>query len=63
MKSNKQKYLEGKEKAIKKAIEFQNSFSDGKAYYWSELIEITNELYKLAKRYGLLEEFKENGII
>ena len=63
MKSNKQKYYEGKEKARQKAIEFQNSFSEGKTWYYSELAEMTEQFKKLAKRYGLIEEFTENGIL
>lgn len=63
MKTSKQKYIDGKNKTIEKAIEYQNSFSNGQTYYWSEIIEITDNLYKLAKRYGLIKEFRENGII
>lgn len=63
MKSNKQKYYEGKEKARQKAIEFQNSFAEGKTWYYSELAEMTEQFKKLAKRYGLIEEFTENGIL
>lgn len=63
MKTNKQRYLEGKEKAINAAIEYQNSFSEGQIYYWSEIIELTEHFTKLAKRYGLIKEFRENGII
>ena len=63
MKTNKQKYIEGKEKAINKAIEYQNSFSDGQSYYLSEIVELTERFTKLAKRYGLIKEFRENGII
>lgn len=63
MKTSKQKYIDGKNKAIEKAIEYQNSFSNEQTYYWSDIIEITDNLYKLAKRYGLIKEFRENGII
>lgn len=63
MKTSKQKYLDGKEKARQQAIEYQESFSNGKTYYYSEIIEKTEYFRKLAKRYGLTEEFNENGII
>ena len=30
---------------------------------WNELSVIQNKIYKLAKKYGLVREFKENGIL
>jgi hypothetical protein len=30
---------------------------------WGCLADIQDKLYKLAKKYGLVKEFKENGII
>lgn len=30
---------------------------------WQYIAEKTSYFYKLAKRYGLIKEFKENGII
>lgn len=56
-------YERGKEKARELAMEFQQSFFDGKTWYWSELAEVGAELEKQAKRYGLIREFRENGII
>ena len=56
-------YSEGKEKAREEAIEWQNTFSEGKTYYWSEMAEFSDHFSKLAKRYGLIREFRENGII
>ena len=43
------------------AIEWSNHFSQ---YSWSygELAEIGIWFYKMGKRYGLLREFRENGI-
>lgn len=55
-------YQKAKEKARNKAIEYQLSF-DGKCLSWSELAYYTSYFERLAKRYGLVKEFKENGII
>ena len=56
-------YQEQKEKAREKAIQFQNSFIYGISYSWDDIFRITAYLEKIAKRYGLTAEFKENGII
>ena len=56
-------YAEGKAKAIEEALEWQRSFAEGKSYYWSEMVEFSAHFSKLAKRYGLVREFRENGII
>lgn len=55
------KYYEYKERARQKAIDWQLDFSNHN-YSWGELADWTNYFYKLGKRYGLLKEFKENGI-
>lgn len=55
-------YKQRKEKARKEAIEWQLSFSD-KDYSYSELAEAGSHFERLARRYGLVREFKENGII
>lgn len=55
------KYLEMKARAWQKAIDWQLDFNNHN-YSWSELAEWGNYFYKLGKRYGLLKEFKENGI-
>lgn len=44
------------------AIEWQNNFESNN-YSLGELAEIQANFEKKAKRYGLLKEFKENGII
>lgn len=54
-------YQKGKERARQKAIDWQLDFSNHN-YYWSELAEFGDYFYKLGKRYGLLKEFRENGI-
>ena len=56
-------YQERKEEARNAAIEYQNTYSDGVIYTWSEVAEIGAKFERLAKRYGLIREFKENGII
>lgn len=60
MKTN--KYQIKKEEIKQKAIEWQNNFESNN-YSWGELTEIQANFEKKAKKYGLLKEFKENGII
>ena len=55
-------YKENKERAREKAIEWQRDF-ENHSYSWGELAYYGAYFEKLAKRYGLVEEFKENGII
>ena len=57
------RYERGKAKTIEMAMDYQNSFAEGKSYYWSEIAKIQSNLESRAKRYGLLKEFRENGII
>ena len=57
------RYEKGKAKTIEMAMEYQNSFADGKSYYWSEIADIQSNLERRARRYGLLKELRENGII
>ena len=56
------KYQRAKERARNKAVEWQNNFCEhnysyGELVYWQDYFE------RLAKKYGLVEEFRENGII
>lgn len=55
-------YSEGKERARNEAFEWQADFPNHN-YYWSEMAEFSDHFSKLAKRYGLVREFRENGII
>lgn len=55
-------YQKAKERARDKAIEWQLDF-DNHNYSWGELAYYGNYFERLAKRYGLIKEFKENGII
>ena len=55
------KYNRMKAAARSAAIEWQAASNDAAVSY-SELAEIGERFYKLGKRYGLLMEFRENGI-
>lgn len=54
-------YQEKKEAARQEAIDWQLNDSDY-PYSWEGLIIIGEYFYKLGKRFGLLREFRENGI-
>lgn len=56
--NNYQKY---KEIARNEAIAWQLDFNNHK-YSYSELAYFGEYFYKLGKKYGLLKEFRENGI-
>lgn len=55
-------YQEKKADVREKAINFQQAFSECNFSY-SEIIEYQDYFLKQGKRYGLLKEFRENGII
>ena len=55
-------YQRAKERARDKAIEWQLDFNN-QNYSYGELVYYGNYFERLAKRYGLVKEFKENGII
>lgn len=55
-------YEKGKARARFLACEYQYESSEW-CLSWGELCEWANYFYRLGKRYGLLEEFKENAII
>lgn len=55
-------YQQQKEKARQKAIEWQYENSQEPMSY-GELANTTRYFMALAKRYGLVKEFTENGII
>ena len=61
MKNNKTTYASNKAVARQEAIESQNDFDNHK-YRYGELAEAAEHFEKLGKRYGLLKEFRENGI-
>lgn len=55
-------YQERKEAARDKAVEWSLTFSE-KSLTWGELAAAQEYFYKLAVRYGLVREFRENAII
>ena len=56
------KYQQAKERARQAAINTQQHFSEN-SYSMSDLADFSAYFEKLGKRYGLIKEFKENGII
>lgn len=54
-------YQERKEKARQEAIDWQNDFANNN-YSWGELAEWSAYFEALGKRYGLLVEFRNEGI-
>lgn len=54
-------YQKNKEAARQKAIEWQMDFENHN-YSWGELAEWQSYFERLGRRYGLLSEFRENGI-
>ena len=56
------RYQQGKERARERAIKWQFDF-DNNNYSYGELAEWADVFERLGKRYGLIREFKENGII
>lgn len=59
--ARKKTYKQHKDAARAFAIETQNRISDN-AFSYDEIERITTPLRFLGKRFGLLREFKENGI-
>lgn len=56
------RYQEQKERARDRAIEWQYDFQNHN-YSYGELADWQDYFTKLAKRYGLVREFRENCII
>lgn len=54
-------YAAGKEKAREIAVNWSINDMDY-PYSYQGLVILTEYFYKLGKRYGLLREFRENGI-
>lgn len=59
---NSSKYARGKARTRELAIQLQADLSESSISY-AELAEIQNKLRKLGTQYGLIREFKENGLI
>lgn len=57
-------YQKAKEKARKEALNHKKAFSEtGVIMSFCEVAYWKNYFYDLGKKYGLLKEFEENGII
>lgn len=56
-------YQERKEQARQRAILYQHEIMTEEHISYNEIAEYCDKFYKLAKRYGLIKEFRENGII
>lgn len=54
-------YQQLKAKARQKAIDTQNDIAEKKLSWW-EVAQISEYFEKLGKKYGLLKEFRKNGI-
>ena len=61
MKNTKTTYETKKEMTRQEAIDWQNDFCNHN-YSYGELAEFGEHFEKLGRRYGLLKEFRENGI-
>ena len=55
-------YKEQKQRARELAQTWQYDFANNN-YNWEEISEFTDFFTQLGKRYGLLKEFRENGIL
>lgn len=55
-------YQRGKNAAREQAIAWQADFSD-RSPSWGEITAEQRQLEQLARRYGLVREFRENGIL
>ena len=55
-------YQKGKEAARERAIAWQYEAAEQSLSY-GELAEAADHFHRLAKRFGLVREFRENGII
>lgn len=56
-------YQAGKARAREKAIQFQTNIANGVLYSYYDIANIQSMLERLARRYGLVREFRENAII
>lgn len=57
----KERYWEGKGRIADEAKDWQHNFSD-RDWSYEELAKVWNYFYIMGKRYGVLREFRENGI-
>lgn len=61
MKNTKTTYKAKKEMARQEAIDWQKDVANHN-YSYGELVEFEEHFEKLGRKYGLLKEFRENGI-
>lgn len=64
--TEKERYSDGKSAARDKAMDFLSGFgehAEHEGISWGELAAKQEEFNKLARRYGLVKEFRENGVI
>lgn len=54
-------YQKAKARARESAIEFQKDVAEMSLSWW-EISEVQEQFERLGRRYGLLREFRENGI-
>ena len=52
-----------KDKARQRAIDLHSKTFEQMSVSWCEVIQLQNRIEKIGKQYGLLREFKNNGII
>jgi len=55
-------YIKTKEQARQYAIDYQH-YANGRNLSYDEILHFQNKLIPIAKKFGLVKEFKENGII
>jgi hypothetical protein len=58
----KQDYKQAKARAREQAQQWQKDFADH-SHSWGELADAAARFERLGRRFGLLREFRENGII
>ena len=56
------KYMEKKEAARNEAINWMHTTAND-SMSWSEIAEYQDRLMTIGRRYGLIREFRENGVI
>jgi len=56
-------YARNKAELRQQAIDYQNLFSKGFSMSWGDIAYFSDYFAELGKRFGLLKEFKENGIL
>ena len=57
------RYRVRKVELTQQAIEWQSKFSEGEVLYYSDIAEACEYFRYWGTRYGLIREFKENGIL